>query len=584
MFKFESITINGINGKQRFISFDNAISYIYAPNTRGKSLLCKCIDFMLGADSRDKKENVFNLSGMRNVQSIEAVLTFAQGKLMLMRTVDEQGNIFSYYKTDADSEYLLVNDELYKEKITANLIDGDFNEIERFSEIHNWGMSHRTLGFFNFLDQNSMGNIKYIFSRANLEKHIWQYKDIILYIINHEYCERLVKLNLDLKKCESQLKHDNLKEERLSIHKQLLFDELKKIGINVKDFEDAKNALINFKNNYDRPNLSIKEKDLNFLYIASHSLAEEIKIVDGLCVQSTKIAQRQKQISLLLNIFKEVIAGNDKYLEYTTSINSILSEIKEKKNTFSAIDFVKTKDSLLKEKQKIDQQINILENQLIKLSYIDVEKSITISGDLIALIENIGEIKNTVELKKRIDNLKLQINELKHSFDCADQEIIGDEITSLYESLRDVCYFVDDDYKHDGFKIEFDARKVELYGSIIETIKLSNGKVNKSKTQYNPGSMARQTTWQLLGYLTLMNYSLNHVKGLPLLPMLVLDNISMPYDIEKSANNYKWVYKLVKEYAINHGIQLIVTSNVHASDIDEDNEYDLSCGLNPAYT
>ena len=80
-----------------------------------------------------------------------------------------------------------------------------------------------------------------------------------------------------------------------------------------------------------------------------------------------------------------------------------------------------------------------------------------------------------------------------------------------------------------------------------------------------------------------MDYTLKIHRSLPLMPLLVLDNISMPFDVNTGKNNYAGIYSFIKQFAEENGIQIILTSNIPASEVGEQNQIDLSDGLNPIY-
>lgn len=48
-------------------------------------------------------------------------------------------------------------------------------------------------------------------------------------------------------------------------------------------------------------------------------------------------------------------------------------------------------------------------------------------------------------------------------------------------------------------------------------------------------------------------------------------------------NNYAGIYSFIKQFAEENGIQIILASNIPASEVGEQNSIDLSDGLNPIY-
>lgn len=575
MFKLESLQLNCANNNRKFVEFKNNTAYIFAPNSKGKTLLCECIDFALGGS-----EDIFNKPAMKGVYSIEIIIRANPAdKLYFLR--DKDGSF--YYKKGDDSTYRQFNRDLYNEMLTSLLLNGEDSEVIGFNEVFDRQLSHRSMAFLNFLDQKGMGDLKYIFSKANSDKYRWYYKDIINYIFNYEKIRQIVFLTKELK--NKILQYNNLKQriDKFTVKRDLLFAELKILGIQVETIEEAKEALFKFEKNYTRPDTTAKEKDLNFLLVASQSLSEEIKVQQCFSEQGKMLVSRQKNIQKLLNFFMTIIKESDELKEYVSPIIDLILEAKTKSDTFSSLDISETIKKLQAEKLKVDQQLYMLQEQLVKLDYKDTEKSIGIAKQMLIDIDSYGEIGNINQLEMEISELKNKIDLLKKSFDTSKQDIVNLSINSSYKSLQDKCTFISEDLIKGG-EIVFDAKLTQLYGYLDEEIELINGEKEKHKIQYIPGSMARQTIWQILCYLHVMDYTLKTHTGLPLMPLLVLDNISMPFDVNIGKNNYAGVYDFIKQFAEDNGIQIILTSNIPAAEVDEQNPIDLSSGLNPVYS
>ena len=73
-----------------------------------------------------------------------------------------------------------------------------------------------------------------------------------------------------------------------------------------------------------------------------------------------------------------------------------------------------------------------------------------------------------------------------------------------------------------------------------------------------PGSMARETTWQIIAYLTMFKLFKEKFNELPLMPVLFIDGLDQPYDEEK--NSYPNVYSFIRNKALEIGVQLFVVS------------------------
>ena len=106
MFKIESLKLICDDNKERLLNFNKEISYVYAPNSKGKTLLCDCIDYALGAGDK-----ILINPAMKGIQAIEIVLSVNESKLFLLR---ERDNF--YFKKDLNSTYIPINKEIYDKK------------------------------------------------------------------------------------------------------------------------------------------------------------------------------------------------------------------------------------------------------------------------------------------------------------------------------------------------------------------------------------------------------------------------------------------------------------------------------------
>lgn len=133
------------------------------------------------------------------------------------------------------------------------------------------------------------------------------------------------------------------------------------------------------------------------------------------------------------------------------------------------------------------------------------------------------------EIKRKIRELKAELKELQNSDDINKINNLSQFITDLYKSASGISSVVDDDISQNGFKIQYIKR-----GNILQPIvqveeKDENGWERKKDENVYIGSMARHTLIQLCGYLGFLKILLREEKY-PIIPMLVIDHISKPFD------------------------------------------------------
>ena len=100
----------------------------------------------------------------------------------------------------------------------------------------------------------------------------------------------------------------------------------------------------------------------------------------------------------------------------------------------------------------------------------------------------------------------------------------------------------------------------------------------KVRTVYIPGSKARFTCWQILGYISLYSFVIKKFNEFPILPLLVIDGFHEPFDHD--GDNYKKIVDFFITLCAECNIQLIVMSTRNDINKENVNYIDLSEGFN----
>ena len=108
MFKIESITFWHNQDSQTYHFTTN--TFIYGPNTVGKTAMTKAIDFVLGSSEK------LTYDGLNNIDFITAHLCNDMTELWIKR---DKANHY-YYKRTLDSDYSEVSSQNYKDNIGCN--------------------------------------------------------------------------------------------------------------------------------------------------------------------------------------------------------------------------------------------------------------------------------------------------------------------------------------------------------------------------------------------------------------------------------------------------------------------------------
>ncbi len=129
---------------------------------------------------------------------------------------------------------------------------------------------------------------------------------------------------------------------------------------------------------------------------------------------------------------------------------------------------------------------------------------------------------------------------LQNSDDTKKLNELSDYITELYQSAKEISSVVDDDIKQEGFRILYLKRGNMLQPTITKTILDENQFEEKKTENYYIGSMARHTLIQLCGYFGFLKLLLGEDRY-PIIPILVIDHISKPFD----KNNCRAIGKVI---------------------------------------
>ena len=236
---------------------------------------------------------------------------------------------------------------------------------------------------------------------------------------------------------------------------------------------------------------------------------------------------------------------------------------------------------LTKQRDKIISRIKYNAMRFERYSLPDKEKALVfIESDLQEYTqENDEKIEG---LKKRISDIKKQIRNLQNLDDFQKIKNISQYITLLYSQGVNVSTFIKDDLDQNKFEITYIKKGNILSPSIVEGENEHSKRIN-----YTIGSLARQTLIQLCGYLGLLNLLLSE-KKVPIIPMLVIDHISKPFDNENMKTLGAVLNKFIEDISCEN-IQIIMFDDKKPEELNlkpnkiEQLQNDIKTGFNPFY-
>src|SRR5690625_3399719 len=183
-----------------------------------------------------------------------------------------------------------------------------------------------------------------------------------------------------------------------------------------------------------------------------------------------------------------------------------------------------------KEREKIRTEIRRNDARFKIYNLEEKSKTIALIKEYLSL-EIVSNDEIITEKKKRIKEIREELKALRNSDDSKKIDELSNFITELYYSAKDISSVVSDDIQQNGFEIKYLKK-----GNILQPVILSDDSEtssSKKRVNYYIGSMARHTLIQLCGYLAFLKMLLENNRY-PIIPILVIDHVSKPFDAKNS--------------------------------------------------
>ena len=297
---------------------------------------------------------------------------------------------------------------------------------------------------------------------------------------------------------------------------------------NGRNSEKIRDEIKSIKN-MEHSKIKEGKKTIAELEVIYNNLDEQIKIYENRIVDSKRMSVEAENRKILLDKLK-IILNNTNELQYL--IEPITNLIGDLENSISFNKYI-ISDSTIKDMKKqrevIKQEILCNDYRFKRFNVDEKIKAVAIIEDYLNedIMYNDSDLK---EKRKRIKQIKELIKILQNTDDIDKVEAISNSITNLYKSAGKVSELVKHDVNLDGFKIQYIKK-----GNILQPM-ISNNEVEtnddikvENSEKYYTGSMARHTLMQLSGYLSFLELLIKENRY-PVVPILVIDHISKPFD------------------------------------------------------
>lgn len=562
MFKIKKVSLNDVDEYNFFDDY----TLVFGPNNTGKSVLFKLIYYMLGSSKGWNEQDIWTLQGMDNVDFV--TMEVYNGKTLFLKR-DRFGK--TYYKNDKKDNYLLIGTDLYQELIQSMLIIND-DCFELYYNVVGEKLTYRGWAYCSFIDQYALGNVVHVFPQSTDYKFAKRVRKQMQFLFDSKKLKELV----ELEKQKDTICNTLEKFKDVIIEKKIIMEQINSLmnylEINNPDsYEDKKKNFQNFCNDRSNKRIDPINKELTYLLNARNSLNNQIQIENVFRNQIDLISSRNKKHRLLLQLLQNSIGESEEYNDYLESIKKTLAFLQTENDILSMKDYKASIESIIKEKDKIDDLIAKLQNSLNEKSYTKVLHSINSLKFLFEKVDKMNITTNFAELEETKKNLDVKIRKIRETINASTSKELNEFIQRLYLEMPKELTFVDEDLKRKNFLMEFIPSKVETIGKQVEIIE-RDGKEHETLVEFIPGSKARQTCWQIITYLGLHTFAKKIYQSLPLLPVLMIDAINEPFD-----DKFEVAFNYLAKACIENGIQLICTST---KNVDSTNVINISKGLN----
>lgn len=524
MFRIKKLVLFSYKDKEYTYKFNTGINYFRGKNDSGKTVFYNFIDYMFGSSEDIKKKTWFRDS----LKKASMIIQVDDITYKLTRYSDRSKNYLSY-ADEVESE--IIDEREYKERLNS-IFAKDVELLRNIRKFTDEELTYRAFTMFNFLGEQRQGIIHDFFDKCSDIRYSVKLVPILNFIFNNNL-EKIYVLQHELESLQEKLKNLEEISSKYNFVCAQVNQNMQKLGVNVgytgrneeeirKILEDIKN-MEEFKKKGENKNIA----DLEVMY---NNISEQIKVYENAIADIKQFEKVNTNRKLLLENLDNMLTENE---EFTYLIEPLRELIRGLDNTISFGRYTINDKTIAElEKQRKALKMEIRKNDSRFKCYTMEEKS-----KAIALIEEYlsadvcDRSEELKEVKRKIRETKENIKVLQNSDDITKIKKLSEYITMLYKTAKGISSVVDDDLFQDGFNIQY-LKRGNILQPISQTTEINENNMEKKvETYYYIGSKARRTLIQLCGYLGFMKLLLSENKY-PIIPFLVIDHISQPFDDE----------------------------------------------------
>jgi len=240
----------------------------------------------------------------------------------------------------------------------------------------------------------------------------------------------------------------------------------------------------------------------------------------------------------LLDKLRQIVDTRPEYAYLVKPIQSLTVDLDKSISFNKYLIQENTINELKKQREKIRQQMLSSKSRFTIYSASEKVQAVTLIKEYLGYYDDDFDNGNITDIKKELKEIREEIRRLQSENDTGKIKALSDNVTRLYKASIEVSDLAEYDFRKGGFQITYLKN-----GNILQPqISDEEDERQRQLKNYYTGSMARHTLIQLCGYLGFLRMLIQDNKY-PLIPMLVIDHISKPFD----AKNEKAIGAVLNE-------------------------------------
>lgn len=522
LFKLISLTLHGCQGEEPFVyNFSEGINYFKGKNDSGKTEFYSFLDYMLGATV-----NMYTKDWFRDSLEYAELLFSVYGReYIVTRYIKDNNKNYFRYSDEKITESIRQDDLREKLSNVFSVNDDTLKELRKFVEED---ISYRTFTVFNFLGEGRQGTLNDFFDKCSRLEYSIKMPALLNYIFNKNIA-RIDELKKEEEQIKTQLaalekKAAQNDEIRARVNQQLKILNIR-IVFSGGNTDTIFHELSKFQSTLEKTEKKTKNIAITELETIYTSLDEQIKRQEQIESDHKRFVADYEKRKQLVDVLRQVIEEKEGYKYLVDPIIKLTSDLEKSISFNKYLIQDNSIKELKKQRDEIKKQLVDRKSNYTIYSVTDKTRAMTLITEYLGYYDANFDSSQISELRTKLKQTREEIRVLQNGNDQDKLNWISNTITHLYKTSVGVSELSEFDFKNNGFRVKYIKSGNTLQPQIID----KEAKTEDQIRNYYTGSMARHTLMQLCGYLAFLKMLIQDAKY-PLIPMLVIDHISKPFD------------------------------------------------------